>query len=225
MRRRAPLLAVVAALLLSVLTWMFLVTPQREERALLLEETETIRAAQERTQLEIARLEEIRDNELEVRAAIARLDQYIPSGPAQPSAIRQLQLAADAAGVEITQLTFSEPQVMLDAPSPAEPGHVMAEIAVALTVEGGYFQGTDFMRRVESELPRAIMVDSLTANEAPAPRSYPELAISMTARIFAVVPASALPGAATAPSASPSPSPGAEPSTAVTPVPAEGGEA
>ena len=225
MRRRAPLLAVVAALLLSVLTWMFLVTPQREERATLLEETESIRGAQERTLLEIARLEEIRDNELEMRAAIARLDQYVPSGPAQPSAIRQIQLAADAAGVEITLLTFGEPQVMLDAPSPAEPGHVMAEIAVALTVEGGYFQGTDFMRRVETELPRAIMVDSLTAVEAPQPRGYPELAISMTARIFAVVPASALPGAATAPAPSTSPSPGAAPAATPTPVPAQGGGA
>lgn len=225
MRRRAPVLAVVAALLLSVLTWMFLITPQREQRALLREETETIRSAQDRTQREIARLEEIRDNELEIRAAIARLDQYIPSGPAQPSAIRQIQLAADAAGVEITQLTFGEPQVVLDAPSPAEPGHILAEIAVALTVEGGYFQGTDFMRRVETELPRAVMVDSLTANEAPPPRGYPELAISLTARIFAVVPASAIPGAATAPSPTASPSPGAAPAATVTPVPAQGGGA
>lgn len=195
MSRRAPLLAAAAAVLLTILTWMFLITPEREERAALLQETETIRGRQDRLELEIERLEEIRDNELEVRAAIARLEQYIPLGPGQPSAIRQLQLAADAAGVEITALTFAEPAVVPDAPSPHEPGSILAQIPVTLTVEGGYFQGTDFMRRMESELPRAIAVDSLTATEAQAPRRFPTLSVTMTARIFTVVPASAVPGA------------------------------
>ncbi|HWH31489.1 MAG TPA: type 4a pilus biogenesis protein PilO [Egibacteraceae bacterium] len=195
MSRRAPLFAVLAALLLAVLAWMFLITPERDERALLLEETEAIRTQQQRQRLEIARLEEIRDNELEVRAAIARLEQYIPHGPAQPSTIRQIQLAADASGVEITALAFADPQVVVDAPSPADPGSIMAQIPVTLTIEGAYFQTTDFMRRVETELARAVMVDSVTATEASAPAGFPTLSVSMTARIFTVVPVSAVPGA------------------------------
>ena len=226
MRRRAPLLAVVAALLLALLAWMFLITPQREQRAVLLEETNGIRAAQDRQRLEIARLEEIRDNELEVRAAIARLEQYVPGGTGQPSTIRQIQLAADASGVDITSVTFTEPRVMPEAPSPVEPGDVVAEIPFTLTIEGGYFQGTDFLRRVENELPRALMIDGVAVAEGSPPARFPLLSVTLTARMFAVLPASAVPGA-TVPEGTATPAPGATatPAPGATATPAPGATA
>lgn len=222
MRRRAPLLAVIAALVLSLLAWTFLITPQREQRTVLLEETDGIRAAQDRQRLEIARLEEIRDNELEVRAAIARLEQYVPAGTGQPSTIRQIQLAADASGVDITAVTFTEPRVMPEAPSPVEPGDVVAEIPFTLTIEGGYFQGTDFLRRVENELPRALMIDAVVVAEGSQPAGFPLLSVTLTARMFAVLPASAVPGAAApaapAPEATATPAPGATATPAPSPT-------
>lgn len=205
MTRRAPLLAVAAAVVISLLAWFFAIQPQQDRRAELEAETEQIVAQQQRQRLEIARLEEIKANELRMRAALAKLEQYIPAGPGQPSTIRQLQLAADASGVEITSLTFGDPVQSVGAPPASTPGTVLAEISMTMTVEGGYFQGTDFLRRLESDLPRAIMVDGVSVTEGTSPAAFPVLAFNLVGRVFATVPVEALPGGVVAPVPTPDP--------------------
>lgn len=228
MMRRAPLLVTVAAVVLAVAMWFLLFAPEREEQALLREEITGLVAQQNALRLQIARLEEIKANELDVRADIARLEQYIPDGAAQPSAIRQLQLVADASGVDITSVSFAQPAAVPGAPAPPVPDTVLASVPVSIVIEGGYFQLTDFLRRVEAEMPRALLVDSVTITEAQQPARFPTLSVSMSTRMFTVVPASAVAPAVAAPGATPAPSPspaaGADqPSDRVTPLPADEG--
>lgn len=194
MSTRVPVLTVLGALLLGVLAWFFLFQPQREVRAELEAETERLTQQQQQVRLEIARLEEIRANEVEVRAALARAEQYIPDGPGQPSVIRLFQLAADASGVEIVQLTFSDPAevVGLGTLPPTGPGTLVAQIPLQLGVEGGYFQVADFLRRLETELPRAVLVESVSVIEATSPAAFPTLGVTLSGRLFAIVPAAAL---------------------------------
>jgi Tfp pilus assembly protein PilO len=232
MIRRAPLLVAVAAVLLTAAMWFLLVAPQREEQARLRDEIAAIVARQNAQRLQIARLEEIKANELDVRADIARMEQYIPDGAAQPSAIRQLQLVADASGVEISSVTFSEPVAVAGAPAPPVSGTVLASVPVSMVVEGGYFQVADFLRRMEVEIPRAVLVDSITITEAQQPARFPTLSVTMMTRMFTVVPAVAVapaPGSPPGPPpASPqpaSPPPAGAPEGRVTPVPAAGGSA
>lgn len=194
MTGRVPLFALVAGLLLGVLAWLFLFSPQRDERAALADETESLRGQQQQVRLQIARLEEIKANELEVRAALARAEQFIPNGPGQAALIRQLQLAGDASGVEITAVQFADlAQVVDPAAPPPEPGTALAQIPVTVTVEAGYFQVTDFLRRIEWELPRAMLVESVSAIEAPVPARFPTLSVTLATRLFALVPPAALP--------------------------------
>lgn len=229
MIRRAPLLAAIAAVVVALAMWFLLFAPEREEQSALRDEIAALVARQNAQRLQIARLEEIKANELDVRADIARLEQYIPDGAAQPSAIRQLQLVADAAGVDITSVSFAQPTAVPGAPAPPVPDTVLASVPVTLVVEGGYFQVADFLRRVEAEMPRALLVDSVTITEAQQPAHFPTLSVNMATRLFTVVPASAVAPAVasppgTAPSPAPSPSPGApQPSGRVTPLPASAG--
>lgn len=225
MIRRAPLLAVIAAVVLALAMWFLMFTPEREDQALLREEIAGLVSRQNAQRLQIARLEEIKANELDVRADIARLEQYIPDGAAQPSAIRQLQLVADASGVEISSVTFSQPVAVPGAPAPPVPDSVLASVPVSIIIEGGYFQLADFLRRVEAEMPRALLVDSVTITEAPQPLEFPFLAATMGTRLFAVVPASAVtapPGAAPAPAPAPASTPG-DAGAGASPTPAPGG--
>jgi Tfp pilus assembly protein PilO len=224
MMRRAPLLVAVAAVVLAVAMWFLLFAPEREEQGLLREEITGLAGRQNALRLQIARLEEIKANELDVRADIARLEQYIPDGAAQPSAIRQLQLVADASGVDITSVSFAQPVAVPGAPPPPVPDTVLASVPVSIVIEGGYFQLTDFLRRVEGEMPRALLVDSVTVTEAQQPARFPTLSVNMATRMFTVVPASAVAPAVvppgTAPAPAPSPAPGAgQPSDRVTPLP------
>lgn len=231
MTRRAPLLAAIAAVVLALAMWFLLFAPEREEQSILRDEISELVARQNAQRLQIARLEEIKANELDVRADIARLEQYIPDGAAQPSAIRQLQLVADAAGLDITSVSFAQPIAVPGVPAPPVPDTVLASVPVTIVVEGGYFQVADFLRRVEAEMPRALLVDSITITEAQQPARFPTLSVNMATRLFTVVPSSAvapavpsLPGTAPSPSPSPNSSPGAsQPSGRVTPLPTSAG--
>lgn len=212
MTRRAPLLVAITAVVLTALMWFVLFAPERQEQAALREEIDTVVAQQNVQRLQIARLEEIKANELDVRADIARLEQYIPDGAAQPSAIRQFQLVADASGVEITSVTFAQPVAVTGAPAPPAAGTLLASVPVSITVEGGYFQVTDFLRRVEAETPRAVLVDSVTITEAPQPIGFPTLSVTLATRLFTVVPTSAVPAPPPAPGA-PAPAPAPSPTS------------
>ncbi len=71
----------------------------------------------------------------------------------------------------------------------AAPGELaeLAEINLSLSVEGSYFQLVDFLRRIAdpSITPRGITWSALAAT----PSEYPTLAISLTGKMFALLPA------------------------------------
>ncbi len=217
MRTKSPLIALLVAVVLTAGYWFLLYSPKADEQAAL--EAETAQLEQEASSLrsQIAQLEEVKANRLEVRAALTRLEEYIPQGEVgQPAALRQFQLAADAAGTEITSLTFGEPEPIVDAPDTGNPKTALAGVAVSMVVEGGYFQLVDLMRRIEVDMPRALLVDGITVAEE-AELGFPALSTTWTGSMFAVVPVSA---AAPAPDAETAPSDSQQP--AETESPAEG---
>lgn len=214
MRRYAPLLAGLAALLLAVVSWFLLFQPRRAEQAELRLEIEQIQALQQQVRLEIARLEEIERNELAFRATLARLEELIPNGAAQPTAIRHFQLTADAAGVDILSVTFGEPEAVVDAPATGVPGTVLGSISMTMTIEGGYFQAADFFRRVESTMPRAVLVAAV--NMGASSLGFPTLSTTWSGSLFALIPAPEAEGEAVVPGGTPSP----EPTPTPTPTPA-----
>ncbi len=191
-RLRAPIVGVGVAVLVTIAFGFLLYQPKSDEQAVLEEETAALQDQQQTLRGQIAQLQEVRDREAEIRAGLARLQRHIPDGLSQPSLIRQLQKSADRAGVEITSLTFDQPQVPVPAEGAApvdtgEPGTTLANIPVTMVLEGGYFQVVDFFRRLEVDVPRAALVQRLTVAEAQA--EFPTLTVTWGGQLFAVVPA------------------------------------
>lgn len=199
MKRRSVIIAVVVALLATGGWWFLLYTPKDEHLAQVEIEIDGLLAQQQQLRNEITQLRQVEADEENLRADLARLDDYIPHGPAQPSVIRQFQTSADAAAVEITSLTFGDPVAVVDAP--ARPGSdlTLAEIPVSMVVEGSYFQVVDFFRRLEVEIPRAVLVEAITMGEGA--DSFPQLATTWNGSVFAEVPIIAVPPPAAPPTA------------------------
>lgn len=186
MRNRAPLVGVLVALLLGVAYFFLLYQPRNDDLEEIRAETEELESERTTLNNEIRRLEEIASRELEYRAALARLEEYIPSGLSQSAVIRQLQLAADQSGVEIVAMAFGDPEPVTEASPTGVPETVLGEIPTSVTVDGGYFQMVDFMRRVEVDVTRAILVQTVSVVEGP--DEFPQLSTTWNGNLFAVVP-------------------------------------
>lgn len=200
MMRRAPLIGLLVALVLAAGYWFLLYKPALDEQHALEAETAQLVSSQQSLRNQIARLEEIKADEVGIRAAIARVEEFVPRGVAQPQAVREFQAAADDAGVEITSVTFGEPAAIEGAPDTGDPQTALASISVSMIVEGGYFQIVDFFRRVEHEVDRAVLTESV--NLAEGQEGFPSLATTWGGQLFAVVPMSSTVDAAD-PSAQP----------------------
>lgn len=224
MRGSPPIIGALVAVLIAVAFYFLLFKPASQEQAAVEAETLTLQDQQRQLESQIAQLREIQSREVEIRASKARLEEFIPNGANQPSAIRQFQAAADAAGTQIESVTFGDPEVpdATAGATPAEtgdPGTTLANIPVTMAVDGGYFQIVDFFRRLEVEQPRAVLVQTIAVDEDQEAR-FPTLTATWTGQMFAVLPVGDLvdttaggtapgttpaPGASPAPSASPSP--------------------
>lgn len=188
MTAKAPLLAILACVLLGVGFYFLAWQPKDDQQTAFEDETAELNDEASRLRNEVAALEQIRDNEAEVRATVDKLRQYVPEGPDQPTAVAQLQQAADAAGVEIASMQFSEPQALEGAPDTGDANTVVAAINASVSLEGGYFQMVDFMRRVEVEIPRAVLVRQLSLGEG-GDAGFPTLAGTWSGDLFTIVPA------------------------------------
>lgn len=217
--RRPPVIGLLVALVLALAFYFLLYKPASEEQAAIEAETATLEAQQAQLTTQIAQLRDIEARQVEINAARARLEEYIPEGPSLPSAIRQFQRAADAAGADIESVIFDTPAV----PDPAttgtaagdtgDPDTTLANIPITMTVNGGYFRVVDFFRRLEVETPRAVLVQSVSAVEEPE-AGFPTLAVTWTGQMFAVVPITEIGtggGTAPVPTATPTPTPAPAP--------------
>ena len=179
MNRQTLLLSLLALILIGALWWLFLYSPGRETLAGV--EEDIAAAETERITLgtRIAQLEAVRATAPETEALIAQLGSIVPSEPALAGAIRQIEGAAEDAGVRVVSLSTSRPTEIAD----VAPG--LHRMAVSMTLSGSYFQLVDFMRRLEDPTITARGITfasmSLTASE------YPELTAAVNGSMFAVL--------------------------------------
>ncbi len=183
---RAPLLALLAAIVVGAAWWYFLQQPSLDQQAAFEAETAQLEAEESQLRAEIAELEEVRDNEMALRAELATLQEYIPNGIAQPAALRDIQETADDAGVEVLALSFGAPVAVEEAPPTGEEGTTLAEISVSMTIEGGYFQLVDLIRRFEVDVERALLIQSVSVSEG-GEDGFPSLSTNWNGKVFAVV--------------------------------------
>lgn len=192
MNRQRALLAGLVSLLVLVAYFFLLLKPRMDEVGEIEDQIAQVEQEQQQLQARIAALEEVRRRAPDIEAQLAAARAVIPDDPAMPAALRQLQLAADESGVRLVSVTTSRPQ--------AVEGQPLATISLSLTIEGGYFQIVDFLRRVEDPVitPRAVLWTSLSVSVA----EYPTLSATVTGQLFT--------RAAPTPEPSPEPSPAEE---------------
>lgn len=180
MNRQTTLLAVLGVLLLLVLFYLFGWKPQSEELAEIRTQIDDTVAQQAMLQNEIASLEAVRATAPEIEAALAAAESLVPREAALPSALRQLQLAADDSGVQLDSIAAGRPAADADVPE-------LAQVSLAINARGSYFQLVDFLRRVEDPqiTPRVVLFENVTVSVD----DYPTLGIALTGSMFAVLPA------------------------------------
>lgn len=167
MTRVQILLGALAAILVVVLFWLLLWSPQQDELQTVRDDID--RAQEQQVQLanERDQLRSVRDEAPEIESELAAGQAVVPNDPALPSALRQLQVAADESGATLVAVSPNRPEQVPD----ADEG--VSSIAVGMQVEGGYFQLVDFLRRIEDPAisPRGLIwADATIARtEADAP--------------------------------------------------------
>jgi Tfp pilus assembly protein PilO len=181
MKRQMILLVALGALALVAAFWMLLWQPQRAELAEVEEAIAAEEATQAQLQGELDRLRSVREQAPAVVAELAAAESVIPLDAALPSALRQLQTAADESQLTLVAVAPARPAAI----EGAAPG--MASIALNVQVQGSYFQVVDFLRRTEdaSISPRAMLWNNVAITKD----DYPTLTVALTGSLYALLPA------------------------------------
>lgn len=180
-------LTIGGVLLVLLLFFMLIIRPARGELAELRLQAEAEEARTNTLQVELQRLQALRDNAPELEAELAEIRGYVPPRHQVPNFIFQVQDAANEAGVTFLDITPT-------LPAPPPEGASVAQVDVAIGATGGYFAIQDFMRRLYN-LERALRIDVVGLSET---GQGEDLSVTMSARIFFELPAEA-PAAAPAP--------------------------
>lgn len=175
MTRQNTALAAVAAALIVVAWFFLLFSPKNDEVSVLHDEREQALTQQQTVQTRIAALEGIRSAAPEIEAGLAAARTLVPAQVALPTALRQLQHAADEAGLTLDSIT------------PDRAGEVpgvegVSQFGVTMTLQGSYFQLVDFTRRLEDPtlLGRAVLVEDVNVAIA----EHPTLDATVRVRMF-----------------------------------------
>lgn len=169
------LIALLSVLL--IIGWYFLIfDPTSEDIEDVRAETDLVLTQASEQRARAAQLREIRENAPEAESSLSAGRMLIPEEPSIPALFRQMQQAADDAGVRLTTITPSEPSVV------AVGEQQVTSIGVSLSLTGTYFQVVDLSRRIEDPTltPRALRWDAASLS----PSEFPELTVSLSGQIY-----------------------------------------
>jgi Tfp pilus assembly protein PilO len=150
--RRAPLIAGVVFIVLSILVVVFVLMPKITEIG---EAEERLQEAEEQElvlETELSRLREAAEEAEDVRRELAEFRRSVPPVADLPGLINQLQTAADISGVDFFAISPGDPV-------PTTDGRA-SQIPASIEVIGSFFPVDEFLSRLES-LPRAAKVTTI----------------------------------------------------------------
>lgn len=179
MKRTTLLLIVLGVILVLVAWYVLLFNPKLEEQQVVEDEIVALETQQAAVRGRIAELEGVREQAPQLQAELAATESLLPRDTALPSALRQLQQAADDSNATLVSVAPARPVLV-------EGSEDLYEINLSVEVRGTYFQIVDVLRRVEDPAisPRGVLWDSsaMTIDE------YPTLVTVLSGRMFAVLP-------------------------------------
>lgn len=180
MKRVTLLLAGLGVLLIIVLWYLLIWSPRTDELETVEAQIADAQAQQAVARSRITALRGVREVAPQLQADLVAAETLLPRETALPSALRQLQQAADDAGATLVSVSPGRP-------SPVEGGGPqLYEMTLSAEIRGTYFQIVDVLRRIEDPAitPRGVLWDSMGLNISDAP----ELSASLGGRMFALLP-------------------------------------
>jgi Tfp pilus assembly protein PilO len=203
------IVGVAGAVLLSLLWYFLLWSPQGKKMDAAEERRETAEQTNDELEVTLQRLQDLEARRPELEDQLAQLRRAVPDQPQLARFLLSANEAAERSGVELTTVTPTRPAADTTAAAAAPTtsttvasggGNAAATtettvaaapaapsaITLSMLVEGGYFQILDFLNRVD-DLPRIVVVDSLdigSAESADAENPSGDLGATITARMF-----------------------------------------
>ncbi len=200
-------LTALVCLVVVAMSWFLLVSPRRGEAAEVRQEAEAARLQNDTMQTKIAQLKAQYAQLPARRAELREIYAQMPAAAAVPELIRSVTQLATASGMELKSIT-PQAAVQIDAKgagaqagaspsaaptggeggtpaaspgaSPATGGMRIVAVPIAISADGDYFQAVLFVKKVQTELPRAFLIDRLDINvlDHPVTASSPALTSS-----------------------------------------------
>jgi len=185
MNRRLPLFVGIGVLVLTVLVFMFLYSPKKQAVDKARSDVAAAQAQQGQLEVHLAELLAVKQQAQETNVQLQRIATQIPPTEDMPGLIRQLKLASDKVGVDLTAQANGSP-------APAVSG-TYSTLSIGVTVSGNFFQIVDFLNQLET-LPRLMKVNTVAVESS----GWPILALSASVEAY-TTDISAGPGSAPGP--------------------------
>lgn len=183
--KRLALFAVAGAVLLTVAFSYLLYGPRVDEQRALETETAELQTRQAGLRADVRRLEQLQLNAPVIAASLERHGRLVPAGPDQSETLSQFQGAADTAGVKIASVNFAPP-VPATPVVPLGIDRQLGVIATTMVLQGPYQQTVDFLRHLETQTPRAELLQTVSVAEGEG--GYPTLSTTWTGHLFTILP-------------------------------------
>lgn len=174
MNKKALLIGVGASVVLAVLWFLLLWSPQGGRLADARDREETAAAENGQLEVRVARLSAAEQRRPELTADLEALRVAVPDSPDLAQFLLDANGASVEAGVDFVSISPTPP-------APSQTPGLPSEIALSINVEGGYFQVLDFLDRING-LSRIVVVDALGLQASAEPGT--PLSVSLTARMF-----------------------------------------
>jgi len=164
------------AVVLLLVWFMFLWSPQGSKLSDAKKRTANAESQSSQLQLRLSRLQAAQKQAPELMATGEELRRAIPATPDLAQFILDANDAATAAGVDFLSIS----------PSPPAPpiGAAPSEIHLQVTVTGSYAEVINYLDRLD-DLPRLVVIDNLGLTPGGAEGSSPDtLSVAIAARMF-----------------------------------------
>lgn len=169
--RRLWAATALVTILLLLVTWFLLVSPQRLHLALLRAQRTALAEENGRLRDNVTRLQSSVGDLPARRARLDDLRVRVPEEPRLPELLQSLEEAAAAAGVELVSVAPDSPApvptpIPSSATTPAatsstDSSRRLQQIPLTVVVRGGYVEVAAFLDQIES-LPRTVLVSAVT---------------------------------------------------------------
>ena len=188
---RGPLIVVGVGLLLVVLFFLLLWSPQTDRRDELGAEIDGLEDELREVEAELRRLRELEANEPLILEEIDRIYERLGRGTDLRELVDQVADAADDAGVTLLSLSVGTPDLVdpEEAPSTDEQATALASISLDMELEGNFQQVVEFQRQLTRELDRAVQTRQVSISDQ-TPQEFgatESLAVSWSGDVYAVV--------------------------------------